>query len=182
MSAEFCALDKKPLIEPRVFFLISSGIYIISTKNGNKYNGSIASSLIQVSSTPPRLAVSIHKESLTHANIEESKVFSASVLSIDTPKKFIMLYGFRSGKTFEKFKDVNYKTGTSGAPILLEHTVAYVDCQLVDSLDCETHTIFVGKVVDAELLKTDKPMSYIHYCEVLKGKTPTTSPLYACGC
>jgi flavin reductase (DIM6/NTAB) family NADH-FMN oxidoreductase RutF len=181
-SGQVCSLDKKPLIEPRVFFLVSAGMYLISTKSGNKYNSAIASSLIQVSSSPPKMIVSIHKESLTHEYIQESKLFGVSVLSADTPKKFIMLLGFRSGKTHEKFKDLNYKIGKSGAPIALDHTIAYLDCQVEESLDCETHTVFAAKVIDAELISTEKPMTYIHYCEVLKGKTPTTSPLFACGC
>ena len=179
---EFCSLGKKPLIEPRVFFQISSGVYIISSMKGNKYNGMVASSLIQISSDPPQMAVSLHKESLTHEFIQESKVFSVSVLSLDTPKKFIMLFGFRSGKTYDKFKEIQYKIGSSGVPVVLENTVGYLECQVVGSIDCEMHTAFIGKVIDAELLSTVRPMTFAHYAEVLKGKVPTTAPIYACGC
>ncbi len=182
VTGEFCALDKKPLLEPRVFFQISSGVYIISSKKGNNYNGMIASSVIQVSSTPPKVIVSLNKESLTHEFIQESKIFSVSVLSVDTPRKFIMFFGFRSGRTYDKFKDVQYKIVSSGAPVVLENAVGYLECEVVDSIDCELHTVFIGKVVDAELLSTTKPMTFLHYAEVLKGKVPTTAPIYACGC
>ena len=179
---EFCSLDKKPLVEPRVFFQISSGVYIISSKKGPKYNGMVASSLIQISSNPAKMAVSLHKDSLTHEFIQESKIFSVSVLSIDTPKKFIMLFGFRSGKTYDKFKEIKYKIGSSGAPIVLDNTIGYLECRVVNSIDCEVHTVFVGEVIDAELLSTDRPMTFAYYADTLKGRVPTTAPIFACGC
>lgn len=182
VTGEFCALDKKSMVEPRALYLISSGIYIVGSKKDDRYNGQIASSISQVSSDPPRIILSINKESLTHEYIQESKVFSISVLSRDTPRKFIMTLGFRSGRSFDKLKDVNYKIGTSGAPIVMDNALAYMDCQVTGSFDCETHTAFVAKVIDAELLKTEKPMSYAYYCEVLKGKTPASSPSYLCAC
>jgi len=146
------------------------------------YNGMVASSLIQIGSSPPKVIVSLHKESLTNEFIRESKVFSVSILSIDTPKKFIMFFGFRSGRTYDKFKEVQYKIGSSGVPVVLENSVGYLECEVVDSIDCELHTVFIGKVVDSELLSTTKPMTFAHYAEVLKGKVPTTAPIYACGC
>lgn len=179
---EFCALDKKTMVEARALALVGCGMYVISSRKGDKYNCQIANSLIQVSSTPPKVLVTVNKEALTHEYIQESKVFSVSVLSSNTPKKFIMLLGFRSGRQSDKFKELSFKTGVSGTPIILEHTVAYLDCQVTNSFDCETHTLFIGKVVDAELLKTDKPMSYAYYCDELKGKTPPASPTYLCGC
>lgn len=182
MAEEFCALDKKPILEARALYLMSRGMYVISSKKGNKYNGQVISSLTQVTSNPQRLIVSINKESLTHEYIQESKVFSVSVLSIETPKKFIMTFGFRSGRSFDKFKDIGYKKGISGTPIILDNALAYLDCQVTGSLDFETHTAFTGKIIDAELLKTGKPMSYAYYCEVLRGKTPATSPSCICVC
>lgn len=126
--------------------------------------------------------VSVNKESLTHEYILESKSFGISILSIDAPRKFIMTFGFRSGRLFDKFKDVSYKIGISGAPIVMDNTLAYLDCQVITSIDFETHTVFAGEIVDAELLKTGKPMTYVHYCEVLRGKTPMSSPSCICVC
>ncbi len=182
VEGDFCSLVNKLMVEPRVFFLISSGIYLISSKKDDKFNSLIACSLTQVSANPPRLVVSINKESLTHEYITYSKIFSVSVLSIDTPKKFIMMYGFRSGRTFDKFKEINYKIGKSGAPIIIDNSIAYLDCEVDGTFDCGTHTTFYGKVIDAELLKVDKPMTYSHYIEVLRGKTPTSAPIFIGSC
>lgn len=174
------ASHKKPVLEAGALYLITRGMYIISLKKDNERNGQILSSLLQVSSDPQRLLVSINKESLTYDYIRESKVFSVSILSIDTPRKFIMTFGFRSGRSFDKFKDVSYKIGISGAPIVLDNALAYLDCQVITSIDFETHTAFARKIVDAELLKTGTPMPYAHYCEVLRGKTPVTPPSHIC--
>ena len=47
------------------------------------------------------------------------------------------------------------------------------------SLEVNTHTIFVGELVDARLLGEGRPMTYAYYREVLRGKTPPTAPSYS---
>ncbi|MBM4146480.1 MAG: flavin reductase family protein [Nitrospira sp.] len=77
---------------------------------------------------------------------------------------------------------IRYKIGSSGAPIVLENTIGYLECRVVNTIDCEMHTVFIGEVIDAELLSTGRPMTFAHYADALKGKVPTTAPIFACGC
>ncbi len=104
-------MDKKP------FHKISYGIYVICSKNGEKTNGQIATTLFQVTSEPPTIAVSINKQNLTHQYISESKVFTVSILDKKTQLPFIGTFGFKSGRDIDKFKNVTYKIGTTQAPI-----------------------------------------------------------------
>ena len=91
---------------------------------------------------------------------------------------FIGRFGFRSGRTTDKFKDVEYKVGTTGAPIVLEHSVGYIEAEVIGSLDVATHTVFVGKVVDAEILNEKEPMTYEYYHKIKRGLTPKSAPTY----
>jgi len=159
-------------------FDLSYGVYVVSSKKGNKYNGQIANAVIQVTSEPPKILVCLSKNNLTHKYIEESKVFSVSILEKETPFKFIGTFGFRSGRDLDKFEDINYKISKLGIPYVTENTLGYLECTLTDTLDVGTHTIFVGKLVEAKKLKQGEPLTYAFYHEVKKGKTPKNAPTY----
>ncbi|HDH63366.1 MAG TPA: flavin reductase, partial [Firmicutes bacterium] len=77
---------------------ITYGLYLVTSKNGEKINGQIANTVFQVTSDPPRISVTINKKNLTHEFIEKSRVFAVSVLSKETPLKFIGNFGFKSGR------------------------------------------------------------------------------------
>ena len=157
---------------------ISYGLYIISSKMDNKLNGQIANSVFQVTSAPPQIAVCINKQNLTHDCIKTSKVFAICILSKGTPQKFIGLFGFRCGRDVDKFKDVSYKSGKTGAPIVLDNVVGHLECEVVNEIDVGSHTIFIGKLVDADIIKDEEVMTYEYYHNVIKGKAPKTAPTY----
>ncbi len=150
----------------------------MSSKKGDRLNGQIVNTVFQVTAEPPTIAVSINKQNLTHEYIQESKVFSVSILSSETPMKFIGHFGFKSGKELEKFKEVRYKIGQTGAPILLENTIAYLELKVIDQLDVGTHKIFVGELVEAEIIQEGEPLTYAYYREIKGGKSPKTAPSY----
>jgi len=157
---------------------VSYGLYVVSSRKENKFNGQIANTIFQVTSEQPTIAVSINKQNLTHQFIKESRKFAVSILSKDTPMKFIGHFGFKSGREIDKFKDVNYKVDDAGVPIVLDNAVAYLVAEVIKEVDVGTHTIFIGKVVEAEILKDEEPMTYAYYHEVKQGKAPKTAPTY----
>ncbi|MGQ9464479.1 MAG: flavin reductase family protein [bacterium] len=158
---------------------VSYGIYIVSSKAEDKLNGQIVNTVFQITAEPPQMGVSINKQNLTHQYIENSKVFSIAILSKDTPPKFIGQFGFRTGRDLDKFKGVNYKIGKTGAPLILENTIGYIECEVVGSLDCGSHTMFIGKVIDAEIINENlEPLTYDYYHRVLKLKVPKTATTY----
>lgn len=157
---------------------ISYGLYIISSKRNGKFNGQIANTVFQTTAEPPMVAVCINKKNLTHEFIQKSKVFTISILSKETPMKFIGLFGFRSGRDLDKFKDVNYKSGAAGVPIVLDNTIGYLECEVISSMDAKSHTLFLAKVLDAEIIKDGEPMTYAYYHEVKGGISPKTAPTY----
>lgn len=159
-------------------YRLNYGVYIVSTKSGEKINGHTANSVFQVTAEPPKIAVCINKGNFTHELLNESGVFSVSILSEKAPMKLIGNFGFKCGRDVDKFKDVNYRKGKTGAPIILDYTVAYLEAEVVKSMSVGTHTLFVGKVVEAELLNDDKPMTYEYYHRELKGKEPEAAPTY----
>lgn len=165
-------------MDKKTFHKISYGLYLVCSKNGEKTNGQIANALFQVTSEPPTIAVSINKQNLTHEFIDKSKVFTVSILDKNTPLTFIGTFGFKSGRDIDKFKDVRVKLGATQAPIILDHTLGYLEAEVIDKIDVGTHTIFIGKITDAALLSKESVMTYEYYHEVKGGYSPKTAPTY----
>jgi len=153
-------------------------MYVIGSKMGERLNGQIANTVFQITSEPPTVAVSINKNNLTHEFIKASRVFTASVLHQDTPLSFIGHFGFKSGRDTDKFEGINYQTGETKAPIVLENVVAYLEAKVVQEVDVGTHTIFIGELVGADVIKEGEPMTYAYYHQVKRGTTPKTAPSY----
>ena len=165
-------------MNPKTLHKISYGLYVICSKKEKKVNGQIANALFQVTAEPQTIAVSINKKNLTHEFIENSKAFTVSVLSENTPLQFIGTFGFKSGREIDKFKDVKYKLGKTRIPIVLDNSLAYVEAKVIDKIDVGTHTIFIASVEDGEILTEDKPMTYEYYHKVKGGFSPKNAPTY----
>ena len=165
-------------LDLRSLFTLSYGLYIVSSCSGERLNGQISNAVMQVTDTPPKIAVAVNKGALTHEFIAESGVFAVTVLEEGTPMEFIGLFGFRSGRDVDKFAKVGHRVGMTGCPVVSEHALARIEARVTCSADCGTHTIFTGEVVDARVTGEGRPMTYAYYREVLRGKTPPTAPTY----
>ncbi len=160
-------------------FNVTYGIYVVSSRRGEKINGCVVNSVFQVTSENPTIAISVAKNNLTHEFIEESKVFTISILKKDTPLPFIGKFGFKSGRTIDKFKDLEYELGITGVPFLKEKSLAYIEAEVINSTDVGTHTIFIGKIVDCDNLCKGEPLTYSYYHKEKGGKSSKNAPTFA---
>jgi len=159
-------------------YKITYGLYIVTSGQGGKFNGQIANSMFQVTSNPGSVAISINKENYTHELIKLSRKFVISILAQSAPMNFIGLFGFKSGRDINKLENIKTKPGVTKVPIVLENTVAYIEVELDKELDCGTHTIFVGNIVEGDVIDNEEPMTYAYYQQVKGGKSPKTAPTY----
>ena len=165
-------------MNPKALYKLGYGLYVVCSRKGGRLNGQIANTVFQITSEPPTIAVSINKNNLTHELIRESKVMAVSVLSQDTPLSFIGHFGFKSGRDIDKLKGINYKTGETQAPVVTDNALAYLEAKVIQEVDAGTHTIFIGELVDADVIKEGEPMTYAYYHQVKRGSTPRTAPSY----
>jgi len=165
-------------VNPKALHKLGYGMYVIGSRKGDKLNAQIANTVFQITSEPPTIAASINKKNLTHDFIKESKVFTASALCRATPLSFIGHFGFKSGRDIDKLKGINYKIGETRAPIVIDNAVAYLEVKVTQEVDVGTHTIFIGEIVAAEVIKEEECMTYDYYHQVKRGTTPKTAPSY----
>lgn len=161
------------------YFKITYGLYVVSSADGNKLNGYISNTVFQVTSEPVKFAIACSKNNFTTGMIQRSKVFALSALRKDTSSDLIGNFGYKTGKDIDKFSNFKYKNGITGAPILLEETLAWFECEVEQTLDVGSHMLFIGKVIDGDLLdSTGEPLTYAFYRESRNGKAPKNAPTY----
>lgn len=165
-------------MDPNVLHNIGYGMYIVSSFKGQVLNGQIANTVFQISSSPAIIAISINKQNLTHEFISASGFFSVSILTQETPLTFVGLFGFKSGRDGNKFKDVKYKLLQSGCPAVLDNSLGYLEAKVIKQVDCGTHTIFLGEVINSEMLLNRKAMTYEYYHQIKRGTTPQSAPTF----
>ncbi|MCD4700298.1 MAG: rubredoxin [Candidatus Aegiribacteria sp.] len=159
-------------------FTITYGLYVVGSRSGDKLNGQIANTVFQVTADPAAVAVSINKTELTHELISETGKCCIGVLSEKADMAFIGNFGFKSGRDVDKFASIPFVLAPSGCPVPCENILAYIDLNIGNSIDVDTHTVFIGEVTDCGITGEGTPMTYSYYREVLCGKTPPTAPSY----
>jgi flavin reductase (DIM6/NTAB) family NADH-FMN oxidoreductase RutF/rubredoxin len=165
-------------MNPKALQKLGYGLYVVCSKKEDRFNGQIANTLFQVCSEPPVIAVAIHRQNLTHEFIAQSRVFTGSILSQETPLPFIGSFGFKSGRQADKFKGIQYKLGETSVPIVLDHTLAYLEAKVLNQIEIGTHTVFLGEIVGGDVVREGDPMTYAYYHQVKRGTTPKSAPSY----
>ena len=167
------------MINFEALFKISYGLYIVSSGTKEKGNGYIANTVFQITAEPPQFAISCNKNNLTTQFIQESGAFAVSILHKDTEPTIFGRFGFKSGKDINKLEGMSLTYGETGVPIVLNDCVAFMEFKLVQSVEVGTHIIFIGELLQADVVDNDKePMTYAHYRQVRKGVAPKNAPTY----
>ena len=130
------------MLDLKTLFTLNYGLYIVSSvsKEG-KMNGLIANSVAQITAEPVRLAVTLNKESLTHEYIQQTGLICVQPLTEKANLIFIGNFGFRTGRTYDKFAKITHKLNKEGLPIVTENVASYLILRVNKSIDLQTINI-----------------------------------------
>lgn len=139
---------------------ITQGMYVLTTKEG----GCLVDSVSQVSSGDnPLIAVAVMKTNYTNKLLKKNDKFALSVLGMDVNPEIIKTFGFQSSKDINKFQNMKI-TEVEGIPTM-DDSLGYMVCEIIDSISNDTHTLFIGKLIEADVLEEKEAMSYGYYQE-----------------
>lgn len=155
---------------------LSYGVYIISTWDDGRPTGCTANSAMQITAEPATIAISINHDNYTNKCIEKTGRFAISILGEKSDSSIIGKFGFQSGKNVNKFDSV--KHGVKAFMPIVADSCGYVTCEVINKMETDTHTVFLGKVLEADVLLKDDPMTYAYYHKVIRGKSPKNAPTY----
>jgi rubredoxin len=121
----------------------------------------------------------VSKGNFTHDMIVKTGLFGVAVLEQDTPMPFIGVFGFRSGRDYDKFSHAKSEDGSTGVPLLTERTLATIEARVRTAVDCGSHTTFIADVVASRVVKQGVPLTYAYYHQIKGGKTGKNAPTFA---
>ncbi len=137
---------------------ISQGMYVLTTKNG----GCIVDAVSQISAGDfPLISVSVMKTNYTNQLLKENDTFALSVLGMNVNPDIITTFGMNSMRDIDKFEHVQ-TTEVEGIQII-DDSLGYMVCEKIDVIDNDTHTLFIGKLIEADLFHDKEAMSYHYY-------------------
>lgn len=76
-------------------------------------------------------------------------------------------FGFKSGRTTDKFNGIKYYKGQTGCPVIPD-CIAYIEAVVLPDkiTDVGTHTLFVADIVAGRKISGEIPLTYARYREV----------------
>ncbi len=161
-------------IEPSAMFKLSYGLFVLTAKDGQKDNGCIINTVMQVTDSPKRIAIAVNKANYTHDIVSKNGVFNVSILSTDAPFKVFQHFGFASGRDTDKFAGTKPKRTENGVAYIDECTNAVISGKVISAVDCGTHTLFIADVTESANLGSLPSMTYSYYFEHVKPRPAVT--------
>lgn len=139
---------------------ITQGMYVLTTKNG----GCIVDAVSQISfGKNPLISVSVMKNNYTNQLLKENDKFAISILGKEVNPEIIKTFGFNSSRNINKFERV--ETTKIEEIEIINNSLGYMICEIVESIDNDTHTLFIGKIIEADVFEEKEAMSYQYYQE-----------------
>ncbi len=157
------------MIENEALFKLSYGLYVLSARQGEKDNGCIINTAMQITDSPKRISVAVNKQNLTCEMIEKTGEFNVSALSESAPFEIFQHFGFQSGRDTEKFVGEPPRTA-NGIAYVGASVNAVISARVQNIVDCGTHKLFIAEVTEAKVLSREKSATYSYYFEHIKPK------------
>ncbi len=157
----------------KALFKIGYGLYVVTSNDGKKDNGLIVNTVAQVTSTPNRIAVCINKDNYSHHVIKQTGKMNLNCLSVDAPFSVFESFGFRSGRTVDKFADYTPLRSDNGLAFLPQYINAFMSLKVEQYIDFDTHGMFICSVTEARVISDRESMTYAYYQSNVKPKPQT---------
>ena len=174
-------MDKKAMSK------LTYGLFVLTANENGKDNGCIINTAIQAAGEPNQVSISVSKQNYTHDMIMRTGAFTVSAITEKADFSLFKRFGFQSGKDTDKFQGFDgWMRGINGVTYITESTNAYISVEVEKSVDLGSHTLFIGKVTDMEVLSDDKSVTYEFYQSNIKpkpeqvGTTPKGETVWRC--
>lgn len=124
---------------------LGGGISVITTGEGDFRTGATVTSATALSIDPPRMLVSLNSSSSTWPILRETGSFAVNIPSNDQQSVAENFAGYGGLRGIERYRDAEWTTLTTGAPILLDAAAA-IDCEVEEAIERFSHVIVIGRV------------------------------------
>ena len=156
-------------------FKLSYGLFVLTARQDGRDNGCIINTAMQVTDDPKRITIAVNKGNLTHDIVLATGQFNISVLSQDAVFWVFQHYGFQSGRDVDKFANIPETRTGNGIRYVEGCTNAVISGNVIQTVDCGTHTLFVADVTEARVISNAPSVTYEYYFQHIKPKPAITA-------
>ncbi len=150
---------------------LSYGLFVLTAKDGEKDNGCIVNTAIQLTSDPQMISVAVNKNNLTCEMIKNTRKLTVSILSEKADFSLFKRFGFQSGRDVNKFEGFSsMKRGANGLYYITEGTNGFISAYVQEIVDVGTHLLFIAQVTDMDVLDDTPSVTYSYYLSNIKPK------------
>ena len=133
-----------PLVFKAVMRKVAGTVTVIATASDSGLHGMTATAMCSVSADPPLVLIVVNRTARTHLHIDTKKAFTINILG----EEQLEVANLFASKEDDPFAQVGHRLLADGCPVIAD-VAAHVHCVVDSQLDAGTHTIFVGRVLDA---------------------------------
>lgn len=165
-------------MDNKVMYSLSYGLFVLSARRGDKDNGCITNTAIQVTTEPNRIVCAVNKSNYTHDMVKQTGRFTLSILSEDAKFDLFRRFGFQSGRDVDKFAGFEAHTArdAGGVRYVTQGTNAWLSCTVASATDLGTHTLFLADVPDGGIISSVPSATYAYYQAHIKPKPEAAAP------
>ena len=133
---------------------LPSGVTVVTTRTPEGEFGMTASSVTSLSLSPPMMLACLNRASPTSSAVSRAGAYAVNVLG-QGHEHLAQQFAISSD---DKFAGVRVLDSPLGMPLLAD-ALAHIECEVVEEVTAGSHTIFLGRVVDAKA-EEGSPLTY----------------------
>jgi flavin reductase (DIM6/NTAB) family NADH-FMN oxidoreductase RutF len=131
----------------KVTWSIPNVLCLVGSADGEEWNAMTTSWVTQVAMEPVLVAVGVDKKAVTHRLISDGGSFTVNLWDREDTRPFVK-FSKPATRDGLSLNGRPVRQGSTGAPIF-EEAIAFIECTVWKTVDCGTHSLFLGEVVDA---------------------------------
>lgn len=163
------------MVDETAVFKIAYGLFFLGTEYENEKNICVVNTVAQVTQEPIRISLTMLKTNHTASLLEKSKKFSACVMAQSVALEDVAHFGQQSGRDTDKLANKDCGEDFLGNPTFTKGCNAILSGKVIETIDLDTHFLFIADLVEASILSNEASITYSEYRDKKSNKTTSAS-------
>jgi flavin reductase (DIM6/NTAB) family NADH-FMN oxidoreductase RutF len=147
-----------PKIKQKVLRLLTNGMYVITSRSGQRYGAATITWVSQASFKPPLLMVALRKDGSVYQCLAESRIAVLHILD-DAQRNLAQKFFAATEQSRGTLNGEPYSEGKTGAPVL-DNLGAYLECKVIEIVEKHgDHAVAILEATDAVIRRDIKPLT-----------------------
>ena len=156
------------------FRKLSYGLFIISVNDGERHSGCICNTVVQLTSSPNQVSLTLNKANYTTGVLQKTKKCNVSILAENAPFALFERFGFQSGRDADKFAGLGgfFETGNY-CRVVTEGCNSFMALRVLQEIDLGSHIHFIAEVMAEGDISDVPSATYAYYHANIKPRPQT---------